>query len=115
MQKFVLNMLIRFVMSCTQVSVYTDPINFLKVSATPEKQVLWSGISFGRREGGGDVKVELGEGAEKSSVVDYALLNKDYMVKKDIARKKRLVIADYPYLYPDSISFNDISGKDCLK
>lgn len=35
--------------------------------------------------GGGDVKVELGEGAEKSSVVDYALLNKDYMVKKDIA------------------------------
>ena len=65
--------------------------------------------------GGGDVKVELGEGAEKSSVVDYALLNKDYMVKKDIARKKRLVIADYPYLYPDSISFNDISGKDCLK
>ena len=38
--------------------------------------------------GGGDVKVELGEGAEKSSVVDYALLNKDYMVKKDIARKK---------------------------
>lgn len=63
----------------------------------------------------GDVKVELGEGSEKSSVVDYALLNKDYMVKKDIARKKRLVIADYPYLYPDSISFNDISGKDCLK
>ena len=111
-------MLIRFVMSCIQVSVYTHPINFLKVSATPEKQVLWSGISFGRREGwggGGDVKVELGEGAEKSSVVDYALLNKDYMVKKDIARKKRLVIADYPYLYPDSISFNDISGKDCLK
>ena len=105
-------------MSCIQVSVYTHPINFLKVSATPEKQVLWSGISFGRREGGGgggDVKVELGEGAEKSSVVDYALLNKDYMVKKDIARKKRLVIADYPYLYPDSISFNDISGKDCLK
>ena len=48
-------------------------------------------------------------------VVDYALLNKDYMIKKDIARKKRLVIADYPYLYPDSISFNDISGKDCLK
>lgn len=36
-------------------------------------------------EAGGDVKVELGEGAEKSSVVDYALLNKDYMVKKDIA------------------------------
>ena len=35
--------------------------------------------------GWGDVKVELGEGAEKSSVVDYALLNKDYMVKKDIA------------------------------
>ena len=35
--------------------------------------------------GGGDVKVELGEGAEKFSVVDYALLNKDYMVKKDIA------------------------------
>ena len=109
-------MLIRFVMSCIQVSVYTHPINFLKVSATPEKHVLWSGISFGRREGGGGgLKVELGEGAEKSSVVDYALLNKDYMVKKDIARKKRLVIADYPYLYPDSISFNDISGKDCLK
>lgn len=97
-------MLIRFVMSCIQVSVYTHPINFLKVSATPERGGGW-----------GDVKVELGEGAEKSSVVDYALLNKDYMVKKDIARKKRLVIADYPYLYPDSISFNDISGKDCLK
>lgn len=108
-------MLIRFVMSCIQVSVHTHPINFLKVFATPEKQVLWSGIFFGRRGGGGDVKVELGEGAEKFSVVDYALLNKDYMIKKDIARKKRLVIADYPYLYPDSISFNDISGKDCLK
>ena len=39
-QKFVLIMLIRFVMSCIQVSVYTHPINFLKVSATPEKQVL---------------------------------------------------------------------------
>lgn len=102
-------------MSCIQVSVYTHPINFLKVSATPEKHVLWSGIFFLGGGGGGDVKVELGEGAEKSSVVDYALLNKDYMVKKDIARKKRLVIADYPYLYPDSISFNDISGKDCLK
>ena len=46
-----------------------------------------SGIFFGR--GGGSVKVELGEGAVKSSVVDYALLNKDYMVKKDIARKKK--------------------------
>ena len=40
---------------------------------------------FSWEAGGGNVKVELGEGAEKSSVVDYALLNKDYMVKKDIA------------------------------
>lgn len=96
-------------MSCIQVSVYTHPINFLKVSTCCDRAFL---LGAG---GGGDVKVELGEGAEKSSVVDYALLNKDYMVKKDIARKKRLVIADYPYLYPDSISFNDISGKDCLK
>lgn len=38
--------------------------------------------------GGGSVKVELEEGADKSLVVDYALLNKDNMVKKDIARKK---------------------------
>jgi len=72
-------------MSCIQVSVYTHPIYFLKVSATPrntccDQAFFWEG---------GSVKVELGEGAEKSSVVDYALLNKDYMVKKDIARKKK--------------------------
>ena len=46
-----------------------------------------SGIFFWEG-GGGSVKVELEEGADKSLVVDYALLNKDNMVKKDIARKK---------------------------
>ena len=39
--------------------------------------------------GGGERKSWIGEGAVKSSVVDYALLNKDYMVKKDIARKRK--------------------------
>lgn len=71
-------------MSCIQVSVYTHPINFLKVSTCCDRAFLLGGGG-----GGGDVKVELGEGAEKSSVVDYALLNKDYMVKKDIAWKKK--------------------------
>lgn len=47
------------------------------------------GHFFWEAGGGGDVKLELGEGAEKSSVVDYALLNKDYMVKRNIARKKK--------------------------
>lgn len=75
-------------MSCIPVSVHTHPINFLEVSATPrntccDQAFFWEG------GGGGSVKVELGEGAEKCSVVDYALLNKDYMVKKDIARKKK--------------------------
>lgn len=102
-------------MSCIQVSVYTHPINLRFPRHLRNKCCDRAFLLGGGRGGGGGLKVELGEGAEKSSVVDYALLNKDYMVKKDIARKKRLVIADYPYLYPDSISFNDISGKDCLK
>lgn len=79
--------LIRYVMSCIRVSVYTHPINFLKVSATPRNTCCEFRHFF--LGGGGSVKVELGEGAVKSSVVDYALLNKDYMVKKDIARKRK--------------------------